>query len=288
MPDPALLRIGPFSRASSLSVKALRGYHEAGLLVPAEVDPRTGYRSYAVDQLADAAVIRQLRQIDLPLEAIGQVLDARDPDVTRKILDEHGAALETRLEATRRAIDDLTRGSIADLGDGPVIRHEAARTVLSISGTCPEDELGTFLAEAVGLLLDASVDSGAVVDGPIGATFPTLLDDEHQEVTAYVPVTTAPLVSARHRRAGIVVDELPAADVATVVHHGSYEGLTEAYRSLGAWVAAHAEPAELPVRERYLVTLMDVGELDELRTEISWPILAGSSTDRTDRPEEHP
>jgi DNA-binding transcriptional MerR regulator len=37
--DNPLLRIGPFSRASSLSIKALCAYHEAGLLVPAEVDP---------------------------------------------------------------------------------------------------------------------------------------------------------------------------------------------------------------------------------------------------------
>jgi hypothetical protein len=44
-------------------------------------------------------------------------------------------------------------------------------------------------------------------------------------------------------------------------------------------VAAH-EPAELPVGERYLVTLMDVEQLDELETEISWPITPGSATDQ--------
>jgi DNA-binding transcriptional MerR regulator len=40
-----LLPIGLFSRASLLSVKALRAYHEAGILVPARVDPATGYRT---------------------------------------------------------------------------------------------------------------------------------------------------------------------------------------------------------------------------------------------------
>ena len=73
MPDNPLLRIGDFSRASSLSVKTLRAYHEAGLLEPAEVDPQTGYRSYSVAQLTDAAIIRRLRQLDLPLEAVKQV-----------------------------------------------------------------------------------------------------------------------------------------------------------------------------------------------------------------------
>lgn len=55
------LRIGPFSRASSLSIKALRAYHETGLFVPAVVDPTTGYRMYSTAQLLDAVVLRRLR-----------------------------------------------------------------------------------------------------------------------------------------------------------------------------------------------------------------------------------
>src|SRR3954470_3530142 len=107
MPDPAFLRIGPFSRASSLSVKALRAYHETGLLVPAVVDPQSGYRSYSIGQLTDAAIIRRLRQLDVPLDAIRTVLDAHDPDVTKKVLAEHGAVLAERLAAVQTAIDGL-------------------------------------------------------------------------------------------------------------------------------------------------------------------------------------
>jgi effector-binding domain-containing protein len=72
----------------------------------------------------------------------------------------------------------------------------------------------------------------------------------------------------------VVVDELPATDVAVVVHQGPYEGLADAYWSLGAWVGAHAEAADLAVRERYLVTEPEAGTPEDLRTEISWPILA--------------
>src|SRR4051812_6952132 len=104
MPDESLLRIGPFSRASSLSVKALRSYHEAGLLVPAAVDPQTGYRSYSAAQLTDATVIRRLRELDVPLEAIRQVLEARDPAITRKVLSEHGAAPGDHAAGHRRAV----------------------------------------------------------------------------------------------------------------------------------------------------------------------------------------
>ena len=107
MSDPPMLRIGPFSRASSLSIKALRFYHESGLLVPAVIDPETGYRSYSPAELIDAAVIHRLRELDVPLDAIREVLTAGDPEVTQKVLAEHAAVLEARVETLRRVVDDL-------------------------------------------------------------------------------------------------------------------------------------------------------------------------------------
>src|SRR5258706_300623 len=60
---PVLLRTGMFARASSLSVKALRLYHDMGLLVPSVVDPDTGYRAYSPAQLNDAAIVRLLGEV---------------------------------------------------------------------------------------------------------------------------------------------------------------------------------------------------------------------------------
>ena len=47
----AALSIGDFSRATLMSVKMLRHYHQIGLLEPADVNPHTGYRSYWADQI---------------------------------------------------------------------------------------------------------------------------------------------------------------------------------------------------------------------------------------------
>src|SRR3954452_20086940 len=150
VPDD-LLRIGPFSRASWLSIKALRAYHEDGLLVPALVDPTTGYRSYTSAQLTDAVVIRRLRDLDVPLEAIGEVLRARDPEVTRKVLAEHGRVLEDRLATTRRALDELYVGLEAPALHTPVHRRaEPAQTVLMVDGTV--DDLGAFVARTRAVL----------------------------------------------------------------------------------------------------------------------------------------
>ena len=273
MPANPLLRIGPFSRAASLSVKALRAYHEAGLLVPEEVDPQTGYRSYSVAQLTDAAIIRRLRALDVPLVAIREVLDARDPVVTGKVLAEHAAILEVRLTTTQQAIDELQVALAAPVLHTPVhLRHEEPRTVLAYRGTVTEQEWSAFLDRALGLLSDAAVASGAVVEGAFGACYPTLLDDDSQEVQAFLPIADAPLLSDTVRSTGVRVDELPEVEVAVLAHRGDLDTLDDTYRTLGAWVAGHAEPADMPVRELYLVGPADTDDPAELRTEICWPV----------------
>jgi DNA-binding transcriptional MerR regulator len=273
MPDQPLLRIGAFSRASSLSVKTLRTYHEAGLLVPDQVDPVTGYRSYSVAQVTDAVIIRRLRELDVPLEAIRQVVDSRNPGVTKKVLSEHGAVLEGRLAGMQRRIDDLYAALAAPVVHTPAGRRlEPARAVLSMSGTVTEAEWLPFLERAHRSLHDAARMSGAVINGAFGACYPTLLVDDAQEITAYLPIAEAPLLSIDSRSEGVAVGELPAAEVAVLVHRGSYDDLPEAYLELGKWVAAHAEPAELPVREVYLVGTDPAVDDEALRTEICWPI----------------
>ena len=57
-----MLSIGEFSRVVGMTVKALRFYHEEGLLVPAVVDPRSGYRYYDAAQVETARAIRFLRE----------------------------------------------------------------------------------------------------------------------------------------------------------------------------------------------------------------------------------
>lgn len=73
-----LLTIGAFAKASRLSPKALRLYDELGLLTPARVDPVTGYRLYAPDQLDQARLVAWLRRLGMPLARIQHVcaLDA--------------------------------------------------------------------------------------------------------------------------------------------------------------------------------------------------------------------
>lgn len=98
MDDDTLLGIGAFALLSGLSITALRHYDEVRLLVPAYVDPSTGYRRYTTVQLKTARLIRSLRAVDLPIDGIRELLAASDPNVQRSVLGAHRVHLHERAE----------------------------------------------------------------------------------------------------------------------------------------------------------------------------------------------
>jgi DNA-binding transcriptional MerR regulator len=103
--EESLRGIGRVARESGLSVSALRFYDRAGVLVPASVDPRSGYRYYAPGQVAAARLVAALRRVGMPLTGIRRVLDARaDPAAAGALLDAHLRRLEQGLADARREL----------------------------------------------------------------------------------------------------------------------------------------------------------------------------------------
>lgn len=71
-----LLKIGAVAKASGVSVKTIRFYCDQGVLAPtARSDSH--YRLFSADVLDDIAMIRTLRAMELPLDCIRSVLQAR-------------------------------------------------------------------------------------------------------------------------------------------------------------------------------------------------------------------
>lgn len=58
-----MMNIGEFAALTGLSVKALHHYDERGVLAPDSVDPFTGYRKYAEDQVRRGVILRTLREV---------------------------------------------------------------------------------------------------------------------------------------------------------------------------------------------------------------------------------
>lgn len=107
-----LMSIGDAARATGLSAKALRLYDETGLLPPAEVDPLTGYRWYAAEQLDRARLVARLRLAGMPLARIRVVADlAGRPGLGRRAaaaeLTSWWRQVEADTVSTRRLVADL-------------------------------------------------------------------------------------------------------------------------------------------------------------------------------------
>ncbi|MFD8410171.1 MerR family transcriptional regulator [Streptomyces sp. NPDC059650] len=137
MPQDDLMPIGAFAQRSGLTSSALRFYADSGLLPPAEVDPVSGYRYYGADQVARATVLRQLREIAMPLAGVEAVLGS-GADAASRLLDEHVARV---------------------VGDAVAAQQKAA-VIRSVLGTVPGLPIaalkGPVLADAVEQVLTAT------------------------------------------------------------------------------------------------------------------------------------
>lgn len=112
MTDDELLPIGRFARETGLTIGALRHYDDERILVPADVDPSTGYRHYRRDQLPTARAVAALRDLELSIPAIRALLAADEPATRAAILQDERARLEARTARLQRALHRLHMLSI--------------------------------------------------------------------------------------------------------------------------------------------------------------------------------
>jgi DNA-binding transcriptional MerR regulator/effector-binding domain-containing protein len=271
---PPSLAIGDFARATHLSVKTLRHYHGVGLLVPAEVDPGSGYRRYTLEQIPAAQVIRRFRALDMPLEKIAEVLGAPDLRARNDLIAAHLARMEEGLAQTHAAV-----ASLRDLLQGPpaalLIEHRSEEAIQSaaICEVVDLDDLGLWFEGAIGELHATLAFQDVPISGPPGAVIANdFFSDERGEVTIFLPVAV-PVRSVGR----VTSANLPAVELATTVHAGSHADVDRTYGSLATYVSEHALGVDGPIRERYLVGRRDTRDEAKWRTEIGWPIFDTST-----------
>lgn len=270
MSSEPTLSIGEFSRSTLLSARQLRDYHDTGLLRPAEVDERSGYRRYRLDQVEDAIWIRRLRELRIPLARI------------RTVLDQTGA--ERRAEALEKELDRVERGLAdtsarvaalrASMGVGPSqpvgVRDFAASTALVTQGRAGFESINDWCDGAFGRLYAALESVGAEPAGPGSASYAeAFYADDSGQVCAWVPLArevsgTGPLRC----------ETVPGGRYAVTVHTGDLTELDRSYARLGQWVAVNVGGLPLPIREHYLIGPADTDRSSDWRTEICWPIAA--------------
>ncbi|MFF5075952.1 MerR family transcriptional regulator [Actinoplanes sp. NPDC000266] len=257
------LTIGEFATLTHLSVRTLRRYHEAGLLEPRTVDPSSGYRYYAPEQIPAAQVIHRLRELDVPLAEVRSILATDDPQERAGLVQAHLRRLEEELDRTRRAVVSLRRLLTPDAGDLEVtLRSEPPRTVAAVEGLVESHRVLPWYDEAM-RKLDAAYPPGVRTGPPGGRYANELFTKGKGRMTVFRPV--------REPFPGDLL-ELPPAELAVTVHEGSHDDIDITYGRLGAWAVDHALTVDGPVHETYLVGPRDTPVTSRWRTEIGWPV----------------
>lgn len=122
----AWMTIGEFATRTRLSHKALRIYADLGLVVPADVDPATGYRRYEESQLEGARLVALLRRLDMPLAGIADVIDRDPPEAVEAVTQWWGR--EEAGMAERRALVSYIQSRLKGEGE-PSVREISTRVI---------------------------------------------------------------------------------------------------------------------------------------------------------------
>ncbi|MGW2426561.1 MerR family transcriptional regulator [Streptomyces sp. NPDC001709] len=265
------LSIGDFSRATHMSVKTLRHYHEIGLLEPADVDPQTGYRRYSAEQIPTAQVVRRFRDLAMPLEEIRTVLAASDVATRNRHINAHLNRLEEELGRTRRAVAalrDLLSPPVAVDAPAIELRSVGAVQAAAITATVEARDVGAWFQGALGELFATVVGQELRETGHAGGVYVDELFTLHRgQATVFVPCD-GPV-----RPVGRVTPLLvPAVELAVLEHCGPPSEVDRAYGTLAAYVARHALAVAGPIREYYLVGQRHTSDSALWRTEVCWPV----------------
>ena len=271
-----MYKIGDFSRLSLVSVKALRYYDELGLLKPARVDGDTGYRYYSTSQLTRLNRILVMKDMGLSLEQIAHLLDNEPtPDQIRGMLRlkqvelsqqmVEGQARLRRIEAWLQAFEREATMPAYDV----ILKSVAPLRVASIRGVAPSmEQIGPTLDRLFDQVMGYVSQYGATPVGP-GTTLYHNLGFTEFDISVEACM---PFDGSLSRSEQVKVGELPAVEtMASVIHHGSFSTLNQAYSAIFTWIEANGYRVSGPNRELNLEYVRD-GDQSKYVTEIQFPV----------------
>jgi DNA-binding transcriptional MerR regulator len=200
------LTIGEFSRRTRLSPKALRLYDELGLLLPARVDPDSGYRFYGAEQIEQARLVGQLRRLDMPLATIGELLALEGPEAAEALATwwDGVEAMRTERRSLVVYLQARLRGEEHPVYDID-LRRLPERTLISINRHVDASGADAFFREAFARLRAAGPGLQGVEGVPFLVFYGEVSEDSDGPIELCRPVAAAtaaapePAGDLRHR-----------------------------------------------------------------------------------------
>lgn len=252
-----MMTIGEFARIGRVSVRMLRHYDTIGLLVPEHVDPRTGYRYYVAVQVHTLNRIVALKDLGLHLDQVRAIVEDRISGAElRAMLRLREAELAERITADRHRLARVqARLRLIEAEDSVSQPDVVTKTVPSatllgltaIAASNDHEDVGPVSSSLFPRVLGAISAAGAHPAGPPVAFYspaPQESDDALTvQVTFPVSVPSVP---------GLNEIEIPAAEVASLIHQGAMDTIDVTYQTLNTWVRDQGLTATGSAREIYL------------------------------------
>ncbi|MFD5423988.1 MerR family transcriptional regulator [Streptomyces sp. NPDC127084] len=278
--DEPLLTIGAFAHRARLSPKALRLYDRLGLLHPARVDEATGYRWYRADQVERARLVALLRQLDMPLALIGDLVELPGAEAAQAV-----DAYWTEVDA-RRARQAALAAHLCDRLSGrrPTMFEIKTcdvpeQTVLAERKHLVADELPRWIPSALDRLIRAAAECGGITGIPFVAYHAEVTPDSDGPAEACVPVADARAaeewVAANSRGGGIAVRVEPAQRLvytritkAQVAH----PQILSAFDAVEDHIAREGMTVTGPCREVYFAEDWDAASATDEVCDIAFPV----------------
>ncbi|WP_351227119.1 MerR family transcriptional regulator [Streptomyces sp. NPDC002133] len=277
----APLTIGAFAARARLSPKALRLYDRLGLLAPAYVDEATGYRWYRAEQVERARLVALLRQIDMPLARIAEVVELPGAQAAEAV-----AAYWTDVEE-RRAVQGAVVAHLRERLSGRRPTMYEIRTcdvpeqaVLAERKHLLTDELPRWIPAALDRLLRAAEECGGTAGAPYVAYHAEVSPDSDGPAEACVPVADARAAeewvaaNCRGATSGTALRVEPPQRLAytrITKAQVAYPQIISAFEAVEAWVERKGLTITGPCREVYFADWDAVGATDEV-CDIAFPV----------------
>jgi DNA-binding transcriptional MerR regulator len=267
--------IGEFARRTRLSSKALRIYDELGLVVPAEVDPSSGYRRYGEEQVARAQLVAMLRRLDMPLADIASVLQLDGSEAARAVGDWWARSEVTHND--RRGLvaylQACLRGEEAPMYDIE-LRTMPERTLLSINRHVGPDAIDAFFDEAFTRLRAAAPGVAGIEGVPFLMFYGEVSEDGDGPIELCRPVDAQAADLDQNAIGDIQVRVEPAHDEAFIrltAEEIGWPAMLPAYDALERWVNDHGR-ASAGVLRQLLFADLRIATPDTAACDLSVPL----------------
>jgi DNA-binding transcriptional MerR regulator len=272
--DDPLLSISVFGRRSRLSLKALRLYDRLGLLAPAQVDARSGYRWYRESQLETARLVAMLRRLDMPLAQVGEVVSAPGPKAAELVAGFWEAA--ERRQASQRELAAYLRlrfsGGEGILGMYEIkVRDAAEQLVLTEQRHVLVADLSPWIGQAMDRLCGTAMRHGGIAGQPFVVYHGQVDEDSDGPVECCVPITQALPDGAAATRSEPAHRE---AYVRLTRAQVEYPQILAAYDAVAQWIGEHGHAIDGSPREVYFGDFMAAKPGDEV-CDVAFPMRRG-------------